>query len=461
MKKSSKRNIIITSLAAIAAAGAVVVGSTYALFTSESKTNIAVTAGKVSVVATLDDLKTYSGIELTGDAASDSVEPTAEAGVFTNGGTAKIENNELVLDKMTPGDKVEFDIKVANNSDVAVQYRTIIKTTEDNGLFSGLKVSIGEEVFYGFTSVSKLEALAVNSAEETIHVVIELPSDAGNEYQGKSTKISYAVEAYQGNASIEEAEDNELCLYNAFDLITFAKLTNTKGWTEAPLKDYTTFTLMDDVDLEGVKWTPIVFNSNDERVFDGNYKTISNLTVDTLDKDVGMFSYSTGNIIKNVKLDKAYVKGVNRVAAIAGHAMCAKISNCEVTNSKIVAATWWDPAENQGNGGYNDGDKAGAFAGYLSGEPNASVTGCKVENTVIEGYRDVGSLVGIANASNPVVKDNSAKDVTIINHRAHNYKNYQTDDEYHVNQDVGEKSSTATVMDNTIENVTISVSEDE
>ena len=57
MNKKQKSSIIIASLASIVIAGSLIAGSTYALFTSESKTNIAVTSGKVDVSATIDGLK--------------------------------------------------------------------------------------------------------------------------------------------------------------------------------------------------------------------------------------------------------------------------------------------------------------------------------------------------------------------------------------------------------------------
>ena len=202
MKKSTKRNIILTSLAAIAAAGSVVVGSTYALFTSESKANIAVTSGKVEVVATLGNLKTYSGVDLTGDPDTDKVEETETLGVFTNGGTAKIEENNLILDKLTPGDKVTFEIAIKNNSDVKIKYRTLVKSIEDNGLFAGLKVKIADDTFTGEVIESKWVKYNVGEGNQTIKVYVELPSDAGNEYQEKSCKLAYSVEAVQSNAKV-------------------------------------------------------------------------------------------------------------------------------------------------------------------------------------------------------------------------------------------------------------------
>ncbi len=200
-----KANIIVPALLTIAACGGIIAGSTYALFTSESKVNIAVTSGKVDVVATISDLATYSGKanSLTGDLTADeaNIVLTDEQGTFSNGGTAKIENNALILDKMTPGDKVTFKISVANNSTVASKYRTLIKEEGGTGLFEGLKFTIGESSVVGRT---KWKELPANAAAEGTNVAtfdcsVSLPSNAGNEYQGKNANILFSVEAVQGN----------------------------------------------------------------------------------------------------------------------------------------------------------------------------------------------------------------------------------------------------------------------
>lgn len=61
MKK--KTGIIVTSVMSIACCASLITGATFALFTSESKVNIAVTSGKVDVKATIDEtsVETYSG----------------------------------------------------------------------------------------------------------------------------------------------------------------------------------------------------------------------------------------------------------------------------------------------------------------------------------------------------------------------------------------------------------------
>ena len=199
MNKKQKSSIILASLASIAVAGSLIAGSTYALFTSESKTNIAVTSGTVDVEATISELKTYSGVDLTGDPETDTISETAEAGKFTNGGTATYTDGTLTLDKMTPGDKVTFNIKITNNSNVAAKYRTVVKKGNDTGLFNGLEIKVDDEEFLGVSLISSYADLGANGSTFTVPVEVNLPSDRGNLYQDKTCDLSFAVEAVQGN----------------------------------------------------------------------------------------------------------------------------------------------------------------------------------------------------------------------------------------------------------------------
>ena len=200
-KKKEVRRIVVLSALAALGFGGVAVSSTYALFTSESKTNVTVASGKVDVESTITDLVTYSGNDLTGNSSTDqaNIAQTSD-GNFTNGGTAKINDaGDLELAGVTPGDKVTFKIKVKNNSTVAIKYRTLIKEASDGGLFSGLTFKIGGFTTTGRTKWAKLEA-GSNSDVEELECEVSLPSDADNQYQDKSATISFAVEAVQGNA---------------------------------------------------------------------------------------------------------------------------------------------------------------------------------------------------------------------------------------------------------------------
>lgn len=205
---SMSKKTILTSLLTIAICLTLIAGSTYALFTSEDEINIAVTSGKVAVTATIleDGMKTYS------------LEQEQAQGVFANGGYADFvtENNQkvLVLDRMTPGDKVEFQIQLTNDSNVAIKYLLVWDVVEDStnekdGLYKFLKTSattVAEEkaelhnANVSWTSWPIPTAEDKSDTKRTINVSIELPSTVGNEAQDLSAKISFKVLAYQSNA---------------------------------------------------------------------------------------------------------------------------------------------------------------------------------------------------------------------------------------------------------------------
>ena len=56
-----KKRILLTSVCSILLCFCLITGATYALFTSESKVNVAVTTGKVDVEAVAENFKLYSG----------------------------------------------------------------------------------------------------------------------------------------------------------------------------------------------------------------------------------------------------------------------------------------------------------------------------------------------------------------------------------------------------------------
>lgn len=211
MTKSAKKSTIISAICAIIMCISLVVGATFALFTSESPVNIAVTSGKVKVVATIaeDSLKTYSGENLTGVVEDDvdriklTTALGGENGKFINGGTAELDGDTLTLDKMTPGDKVTFQIVVYNYSNVKVKYRTKIVESDDDGLYAGLKFDIGGFAVKSSTVWKDLAPASDDDAEIARYdCSVELPSNAVNDYQEKKCTISYIVEAIQGNAAV-------------------------------------------------------------------------------------------------------------------------------------------------------------------------------------------------------------------------------------------------------------------
>ena len=205
-----RKNFIVCSILTIAMCVSMIAGATFALFTSESKVNIAVTSGKVDVKASVENFE-YKTLTQDWTVVNDS--KTEFDGL---GGSAVLDGDVLTLDKIVPGDAVKFDVKITNNSNVTVKYRTAVRNLSDDlTLFNVLDVSVNDEDF----SSSKISSWAVLdpsvSDVETISVVIELPETAeGQELMGKTSTILVSVEAIQGNA--ETSDDALAGTFNEF-----------------------------------------------------------------------------------------------------------------------------------------------------------------------------------------------------------------------------------------------------
>lgn len=256
MKQRSK--VIATSIATIAMCASLAVGGTYALFTSESEVNIAVTAGTVDVRAIASELTLYSkGVEQAGN-------------TFEVGGTATKEDNKITIDRMVPMDSLKFDIAIENYSDVNVQYRTVISVVEDTGLFSALTVTFTEngtaQVFNGgyayadwkpFNEASDNDPTTKDDVK-TINVEIAFPDgEDQNVYQGKSCEIMVTVEAVQGNADVVNPVDYIDGVYyvnNEEGMMLMNGIINSTTHTEDREVE---FALTANMDMTGYAWIPL------------------------------------------------------------------------------------------------------------------------------------------------------------------------------------------------------------
>ena len=188
-----KKKVILSSIMTIVLCLSLIAGSTYALFTSGETVNVAVTSGKVEVVATVNEISHGSTI---GANVPETVFSSTED---ANG------VNTITIDLMVPGDYYEFDVVVKNNSNVTIDFATIISVVSDTGLWSGLEVSFDGVVATADTNgnisaSSSVQDLAPGADPAVVRVRISLPEDRGNQYQDKSCTIAYTVSAIQGNA---------------------------------------------------------------------------------------------------------------------------------------------------------------------------------------------------------------------------------------------------------------------
>lgn len=290
-----KKKVLVSSVLVIALCLSIIVGSTFALFTSKTQLNVAVTAGNVKVVATLQEnsLKAYSGQWNYETDVYDSVEVSANSAlskVFANGGTvvADTAKNEIKIDKITPLDKIAFIIDVTNYSDVNIKYRTVITTdavaTSDGvTLLDALEITIDDADTMGQVDANTKASTWANwapaadvAAGETksIKVVIEFPNgtpDHDNLFQDLAASLTYTVEAVQGNG------------YTVDDISSILAAAPAGSTVELPAENYGTMTIANTLNNVTIDFANV--ESVDEIIIAAGAKldnvTFKNLTAGT------------------------------------------------------------------------------------------------------------------------------------------------------------------------------------
>ena len=241
-----KKKVLLSSIATIALCLCLIAGSTYALFTSNSEVNIAVTAGKVDMVAGIEITKLES---VKSDANGTIVDEKGNtysyeevAPNFTNGGTAVIDGSVLTLEKITPGDKITLAISGANDSDVGIKYRYVVECVSGYRLMDGLVITIGNDTYTSMASYTSAWApLAAETDMADVAISIELPVKAGNEYQEQTAQIKITVEAVQGNAAVDTATEPTV--------VSIPKVTDANGIAAALAAGESEIILGADVEL--------------------------------------------------------------------------------------------------------------------------------------------------------------------------------------------------------------------
>lgn len=251
------------------------------------------------------------------------------------------------------------------------------------------------------------------------------------------------VRALAWDGSIDETLDitaDPIHIENGSQLARVAQLVNSGAETFAGK----TLILDMDIDLNNLPWTPIGDKSNRFKgTFDGNGKTISNLTVNSdvqgsglfggvqaatisnltienanivsTNKDAGVLAGSCGTstTITGVTVKNAKIKAYGHAAAIAASGYAA-VTDCVVDGLTIEMTPAFDGTT------YDDADKAGAIVGYNGGESSPVITGNTVRNFTITAFRDAGAIAGYLNKYGSTYagrsftyKDNKAENGTI------------------------------------------------
>lgn len=203
--KSMKRNVIVSAFLAIALCLSVVAGATFALFTSSAKVNLSITSATVRLSAvTVENRQMYSLVDVNPDTLEGTEIDRTEEGTFFLGGTVDYSDGTFTINKMAPGDRITFDIKVANESNIPVKYRAVISDPEGSNLTDVLVITVNNEMYLGKSETDYAD-LAVGEAA-VIPVKVELPVSASDDLAGKTVTLTVTVEAIQGSVKpVEKA----------------------------------------------------------------------------------------------------------------------------------------------------------------------------------------------------------------------------------------------------------------
>lgn len=435
-----KKRLILSSIMSIILCFCLATGSAYALFTSESNVNVAVSYGKVDVTAKAENFKTYSASWNEATKSYESVEQSSLT--FATLGTVTVNNNDIVINNMAPMDKLTFDIIIENNSSILAKYQTIFTVSEE--LTDTLVVELENEnqsiEMVNLTNSVASKWFTINPSDnkqlDKISVTILLPENVTN--MDVTGSISYTVKAIQGNAHVVdpvENNENELYIYSLNDLKAFRDDVNNGN-----TYNNKTVYLMDNIDLNNEEWEPIgTSNSKFSGVFDGNGFTISNLSVNKEnDSYVGLFGYTVKGEVKNLNINNATVKGYLGVAVVSGSPFTAKFTNIKVTGDVKVEGmayvggvvgrnSYADLTDiivdvNEGSYVYSNSVSGGvAYRTYVGGvvgflgEGAHTLKNISSNIDVIGSTIDVGGIAGIAHYDNTFINCSSSGNVTLQN----------------------------------------------
>lgn len=171
------------------------------------------------------------------------------------------------------------------------------------------------------------------------------------------------------------------------------------------------YILMKDVDLSAYSnWEPIgsyTASTPFTGVFDGNNKTISGLTINSIKSYLGLFGYAYGATIENLTLKDVSVVGVEYIGAIVGYLQgVSTIENCGVESGSLVGSSSYvggitgrvydTSSTSKITSCYNKADVQGRYyvAGIV-GSSYAKVTDCYNSGKVVSSYTSICTIGGI------------------------------------------------------------------
>ena len=186
---------------------------------------------------------------------------------------------------------------------------------------------------------------------------VELQTVAGSVYYTTNNIVSnvvYASDFAGGNGSVD----------NPYEVATAEQLNNMRNYLDSHFIQTADINLGVEPYNTGAGWEPI---GNDwyqfTGTFDGNGKIISKLTIKSTGRYVGLFGFTNGSHIKNVKLEDVNVTGDYQVGGLVGDNKDGEITNSYATGAVTgIGDDEVDVVDVGGLVGYNEGVITNSYA---------------------------------------------------------------------------------------------------
>ena len=258
------------------------------------------------------------------------------------------------------------------------------------------------------------------AADITAHIVVETEA---------SDEVIESTPRTESFNDLKAEADKTLYIHTVEELKAFRDAVNAGNTYAGKVVK-----LVNNIDLNNENWTPIGLTGDSagfQGTFDGNNKTIFNLKVEQTtpaSQSAGLFGSARNGVIKNFTIENAYISSTttgsatscgtavvvgsaqfpltidnvdvknaevysNRYAAVICGYFNGTITNCDVTNVKVVATP------DNYTGSYDNGDKVGGIVGYINGS-TSNISNNTIDSFEIKAYRDLGGIVGAGHASN-------------------------------------------------------------
>ena len=195
----------------------------------------------------------------------------------------------------------------------------------------------------------------------------------------------YTVEFVKGDISWYEAnkDSKSYAFKTADELVGFSLLVNGSTGTRENFEGWT-LTLADNINLDGIAWTPIGQSNAFSGTFDGKGHTIEDMSANVTSGYAGLFGNVRG-MVKNVQVTGSVTasRKVRAVGGIVGYSAGGTVQNC-LSKVNILASQVNCPV----------GGVVGDSSNNPSDNTSSTVNLCWNEGTVTGGSDSTGGIVG-------------------------------------------------------------------